>query len=286
MENLENRFDSVATIIDIVDIFTIIFLGFAILGIVIDLLRKKKRNYKEVLANFSIGLGNNLLSRTSYGLIFIVTFWVAEQVAFTQIPINIYTWIVTVILADFSYYWMHRIEHKVRFLWAIHSVHHSSTEFDLTTGLRLAWLESLFEWVFFIPMVLLGFDMVQTLVSLLVVVAYQTWIHTEHIGKLGWLDGVINTPSVHRVHHGANPQYIDKNFGGILMIWDRFFGTYQAEEEKVSYGLTKNIGTANPIVINFYEWKSLFKDIGNSKNLKEIGMLILKPPNFKTSGRR
>ena len=286
MENLENRFDNVATIIDVIDIFTIILLGFAILGIVIDLLRKKKRNYKEVLANFSIGLGNNLLNRTSYGLIFIVTFWVAEQVAFTQIPINIYTWIVTVILADFSYYWMHRIEHKVRFLWAIHSVHHSSTEFDLTTGLRLAWLESLFEWVFFIPMVLLGFDMVQTLVSLLIVVAYQTWIHTEHIGKLGWLDGVINTPSVHRVHHGANPQYIDKNFGGILMIWDRFFGTYQAEEEKVSYGLTQNIGTANPIVINFYEWKSLFKDIGNSKNLKEIGMLILKPPNFKTRGRR
>jgi len=286
MENLENRFDSVATIIDVVDIFTIILLGFAILAIVIDLLRKKKRNYKEVLANFSIGLGNNLLNRTSYGLIFIVTFWVAEQVAFTQIPINIYTWIVTVILADFSYYWMHRIEHKVRFLWAIHSVHHSSTEFDLTTGLRLAWLESLFEWVFFIPMVLLGFDMVQTLVSLLIVVAYQTWIHTEHIGKLGWLDGVINTPSVHRVHHGANPQYIDKNFGGILMIWDRVFGTYQAEEEKVSYGLTKNIGTANPILINFYEWKSLFKDIGNSKNLKEIGMLILKPPNFKTRGRR
>ena len=286
MENLENRFDNVATIIDVIDIFTIILLGFAILAIVIDLLRKKKRNYKEVLANFSIGLGNNLLNRTSYGLIFIVTFWVAEQVAFTQIPINIYTWIVTVILADFSYYWMHRIEHKVRFLWAIHSVHHSSTEFDLTTGLRLAWLESLFEWVFFIPMVLLGFDMVQTLVSLLIVVAYQTWIHTEHIGKLGWLDGVINTPSVHRVHHGANPQYIDKNFGGILMIWDRVFGTYQAEEEKVSYGLTQNIGTANPILINFYEWKSLFKDIGNSKNLKEIGMLILKPPNFKTRGRR
>ncbi len=280
MENLENRFDSVATIIDLIDIFTITLLGLAVLGIVIDLLRKKKRSYKEVLANFSIGLGNYLLNRTAYGLIFIVTFWLAEQVAFTIIPINIYTWIVTLILADFSYYWMHRIEHRVRFLWAIHSVHHSSTEFDLTTGLRLAWLESLFEWIFFIPMILLGFDMVQTLVSLLIVVAYQTWIHTEHIGKLGWLDGVINTPSVHRVHHGANPQYIDKNFGGILMIWDKVFGTYQAEEEKVNYGLTKNIGTANPIVINFYEWKSLFKDIGNSKNLKEIGMLILKPPGF------
>jgi len=285
MENLENRFDSVNTIFNVIDIFTMTLLGLAVLGIVIDLLCKKKRSYKEVAANFSIGLGNNLLNRTSYGLIFIVVFWITEQVAFTQIPINIYTWIIAVLLADFSYYWMHRIEHKVRFLWAIHSVHHSSTEFDLTTGLRLSWLESLFEWMFFIPIVLLGFDMVQVLVSLLIVVAYQTWIHTENIGKLGWLDRIFNTPSAHRVHHGANPQYIDKNFGGILMIWDKLFGTYQAEDEKVSYGLTKNIGTSNPIVINFHEWGSLFKDIGNSKNLKEIGMFILKPPGFKSRGK-
>ena len=106
--------------------------------------------------------------------------------ALWKIEVNIWTLLLALVVADFSYYCMHRLEHKIRFLWAIHSVHHSSTEFDLTAGLRLAWLESLFEWIFFVPMVLMGFDLVQVTVSIVAVVAYQTWIHTEHIGKLGW----------------------------------------------------------------------------------------------------
>lgn len=280
MDTLEQRFIEVSMVLNAIDNFTVIIMGLAFLGIVYDYLQKKERSYKEVYANVLIGIGNILLNLTAYGLIFIVTLYLAELAIPWHIPMNVWTWALAFIVADFSYYWMHRIEHKVRFLWAIHSVHHSSTEFDLTTGLRLAWLEGLFEWVFFVPMVLIGFDLVQVTVSIIAVVAYQTWIHTESIGKLGWLDKVLNTPSVHRVHHGSNPKYIDKNFGGVLMLWDRLFGTYQVEEEKVIYGLIQNIKTSNPIKINFYEWIALFKDSAKANNFKQKWFYFIKPPGW------
>lgn len=283
MQTLEQRFEALASWLGMIDTFTLIIMLFAFVGIMYDVLTKKKRMYREAGTNVLIGIGNGLLSLTAYGLIFIVTLWLVEQVVLWHIPINVYTWILAVMAADFSYYWMHRIEHKVRFLWAIHSVHHSSKEFDLTTGLRLAWVEGLFEWAFFVPMVLLGFDVVQVTMGIIVVVAYQTWIHTEHIGKLGYLDKIINTPSVHRVHHGSNVKYIDKNFGGILMLWDKLFGTYQAEEEKVMYGLLQNIDTSNPISINLYEWKEMFKDIRKAKSFKDKWKYILKPPGWSPS---
>ena len=281
MKTIEERFEEVASYIDLIDNFTMLIMLFAFMAIVYDIVRKKHRSYKEVGANVAIGMGNVLLNTTAYGLIFIVTLYIAESIALWHIPINVLTWVVAIVLADLSYYWMHRMEHKVRFLWAIHSVHHSSTEFDLTTGLRLAWAEGLFEWVFFIPMVLVGFDTVQVVVSVVAVVAYQTWIHTEYIGKLGYLDSVFNTPSVHRVHHGSNPQYIDKNFGGILMLWDKLFGTYQAEEEKVTYGLMSNINTSNPIKINFYEWREMFKEMATVESLKCKWNYMIKPPGWR-----
>jgi len=280
METLEQRFEQVSTWLIIIDSFVLMIMSLALFGIAYDYVSQRQRSYKEVSANVLIGVGNTLLNLTSYGLIFIVTLYIASEVSLWQIPVNTWTWVFAVIVADFFYYWMHRVEHKIRFLWAIHSVHHSSKEFDLTTGLRLAWLEGLFEWAFFVPMVLLGFDIVQVTVSIVSVVAYQTWVHTEYIGKLGWLDKVFNTPSVHRVHHGSNPQYIDKNFGGVLMLWDKLFGTYQAEEEKVIYGLIQNIETSNPIKINFNEWIALFRDSAKTNNFKQKWLYFIKPPGW------
>ena len=284
MEMLELRFAGVEHWMDIIDMFNTVIIGFAFIGIGYDFLSKKRRGYKEAGANILIGIGNIILSAVLFSLIFIVTLYMAEQVAFWKIPVNGYTWILAILAADLSYYWMHRIEHKVRFLWAFHSVHHSSTEFDLTTSLRLAWFEGLIEWLFFVPMILIGFDLVQAIVSILVVIAYQTWIHTEHIGKLGILDHIFNTPSVHRVHHGSNPQYIDKNFAGIFILWDKLFGTYQKEEEKVIYGLMQNIDTKNPISINFYEWKEMFKDMSKAKAFGDKIRLMLKPPGWRLKG--
>jgi len=278
MDDLTQRFSEVSGVLSAIDVFALFILGLSLLGVAYDFVRKKHREYYEAGANLAIGIGNGLLSLTTFGLIFIITLWIAEQFAFSAIPMNIWTWPIAILLADFSYYWMHRAEHRVRLFWTLHSVHHSSTEFDLTTGQRLAWLESLFEWVFFVPMILIGFDLVQVIVSLLVVVAYQAWIHTEHIGKLGWLDAVVNTPSTHRVHHASNSQYIDKNFGGILMIWDQLFGSCQKEEKPVVYGLTKNIGTSNPIKINVYEWVAVFNDLKKTQGIKEKVKCLVNPP--------
>ena len=281
MERLELRFVGVEQWLVLLDVFNTIIIGFALLAIVYDFLNKKNRGYKEVRANILIGIGNIVLNATIFTFIFVLTLYFAENFAFWNIPMNAYSWVVVLLVADFSYYWMHRIEHKVRFLWALHSVHHSSQEFDLTTSLRLAWFEGFIEWIFFVPMILIGFDLVQVIVAISVVIAYQTWIHTEHIGKLGLFDQLFNTPSVHRVHHGSNPKYIDKNFGGILMIWDKIFKTYQAEEEKVIYGLMQNIKTSNPISINFYEWKEMFRDMSKSKSISKKIQWMLNPPGWR-----
>ncbi len=197
-----------------------------------------------------------------------------------------WTWVLGILAADFTYYWMHRLEHEHRILWASHSVHHSSEDYNLTVSFRLSIVEGLFEWMFLIPMILIGFNPFQTMVSLIFVVQFQTWIHTEKIQKLGWLDEIFNTPSVHRVHHGSNPKYLDKNYGGLLMVWDKLFGTYQREEEKVIYGLTKNIKTNNPITINFIEYKNIWQDVKQCRTLKDklkiiFGNLIWKPAYFK-----
>ncbi len=281
MERLELRFVGVEQWLVLLDVFNTIIIGFALLAIVYDFLNKKNRGYKEVRANILIGIGNIVLNATIFTFIFVLTLYFAENFAFWNIPMNAYSWVVALLVADFSYYWMHRIEHKVRFLWALHSVHHSSQEFDLTTSLRLAWFEGFIEWIFFVPMILIGFDLVQVIVAISVVIAYQTWIHTEHIGKLGLFDQLFNTPSVHRVHHGSNPKYIDKNFGGILMIWDKLFKTYQAEEEKVIYGLMQNIKTSNPISINFYEWKEMFRDMSKSKSISKKIQWMINPPGWR-----
>jgi sterol desaturase/sphingolipid hydroxylase (fatty acid hydroxylase superfamily) len=137
-----------------------------------------------------------------------------------------WTWLLALLAADFTYYWMHRLEHEHRILWASHSVHHSSNDYNLTVGFRLSLVEGFFEWAFLIPMILIGFSPFQAIVGLVLVAQYQHWVHTERVTKMGWLDEVFNTPSVHCVHQGSNRQYIDKNYGGILMIWDKLLSTY------------------------------------------------------------
>ena len=284
--SIEQRFAAFAGTFEVLEIIGLIFLLAIVSETVWDLFTGQRKKLGETMANFAIALGNFFLERTLYGLVFILGLFVTAEFAPLSIPYTWWSWVLAVIAADLTYYWMHRFEHEIRFFWAYHSVHHSSTEFNLTTGLRLAWIEGIIEWVFFVPMILLGFDVVQTIIALAIVVAYQTWIHTEKIDKLGWLDRVFNTPSVHRVHHGSNTKYLDKNYGGILIIWDRLFRTYQAEEEKVRYGLTYRLGTSNPIMINIHEYWQIIKDVRASKNLKEVWGYLFGPPGWKPETNR
>ncbi|MDY8136448.1 sterol desaturase family protein [Aquimarina sp. 2201CG5-10] len=266
--------------------FFLFNIGLIIFEILLDIFTSKKRRWKDSSANIGIFIMNQLLEKTIVGTIGVICLIPIHWLTPLAIPSNIWTWVIAFFVADFSYYWMHRLEHEHRILWASHSVHHSSEDYNLTISLRLSIVEGLFEWIFLIPMVLIGFTPFQAIVSLVLVAQFQTWIHTERIKKLGWLDEVFNTPSVHRVHHGSNDQYLDKNYGGVLIIWDKLFGTFQREEEKVVYGLTKNINTNNPITINFIEYKNIWKDVKKCKNWKDrfriiFGNLEWRPDYFE-----
>ena len=267
MNDIEARFAQHAAGLQILEIISLIFLLLIVSETVWDVLTGRRAKLSETGANVAIALVNGLLERTAFGAIFVIGLAIAEPFALWSIPQTWWSWCLALLAADFTYYWMHRFEHEVRVLWAYHSVHHSSHEFNLTTALRLAWVEGLIEWLFFVPMILLGFDLVQTIICLAIVVAYQTWIHTEKVGKLGWLDRVFNTPSVHRVHHGCNEEYLDKNYGGILIVWDRLFGTYKEEGAKVTYGITEPLGTANPNRINMPEFASILRDVSRARPL-------------------
>lgn len=257
---------NIMTFIGYFFIFNILIIIFEVL---LDLFTSKKRRWKDSLANLSIFIINQLLEKTIIGSIGIICLIPIYNAFPTQLPINIYTWLLAFFAADFTYYWMHRLEHKYRIFWASHSVHHSSEDYNLTIAMRLSIVEGLFEWIFLIPMILIGFSPFQAIVSLILVAQFQTWIHTERIKKLGWLDEVFNTPSVHRVHHGSNRKCLDKNYGGVFIIWDKLFGTFQREDEKVIYGLTQNIKTNNPITINFIEYKNIWNDVKRSNSLTD-----------------
>lgn len=164
-------------------------------------------------------------------------------------------WVSCFVLYDFAYYWNHRLSHEVNFLWAGHVVHHQSEEYNLTVALRQASFHMLFSWVFYVPLALLGFSPIVLLLNGELNLIYQFWIHTKAVDKLpSWFEAVFNTPSHHRVHHGINPKYIDKNHGGTLIVFDKWFGTFQKEEEIPVYGTVKPLRSFNPIWANLHYW--------------------------------
>ena len=192
-------------------------------------------------------------------------------------------WLMTFILIDLVFYIYHRLSHRVRFLWTIHMSHHSSEEMNFAVSMRQAWLGPISKIPFFIALPILGLDPTIIAVAGVISTLWGVVGHTQLIGKLGLLEWIFNTPSHHRVHHGANAEYIDKNYGNLLIIWDRMFGTFEPEKAKVKYGLVNNVNTFNPIKITFMGWRSMIKDIQNAKNYKEVFSIIFGPPN--TRGR-
>ena len=186
------------------------------------------------------------------------------------------------IAVDFAYYWFHRLHHEVRVLWASHVPHHSSQRYNLSTALRQTWTP-MTGLPFYLPLALV-FTPIQIATAFGVNLLYQFWIHTELIGRLGPLEWVLNTPSHHRVHHGANVQYLDRNYGGILIVWDRWFGTFEPEAERVRFGLTKNIASGNPVYAAFYEFVAVFRDAGRAGSLRDAVGFLLRPPGWKPQG--
>jgi sterol desaturase/sphingolipid hydroxylase (fatty acid hydroxylase superfamily) len=207
-----------------------------------------------------------------------------HQFRLLDIPNAWWVWPLVIFAEDHSYYWFHRVHHEVRLFWAAHVNHHSSQHYNLSTALRQSWTTPLTGPWFWLPLPLIGFAPQMIVVAQVVSLLYQYWIHTEMIGRLGWLEAILNTPSHHRVHHGRNPQYLDKNYGGIFIIYDRLYGTFEPEAEAVDYGLTTNIETFNPVRIAFHEWAAMFRDARRAPTLGAAIGYLLRPPGWKHDG--
>lgn len=242
--------------------------------------RKKLKIYdvKDSFAATIIGLGNVgiglLLKTVNFAfLLFFFSFipW--------RIPTEWWTFVMCFIAIDFFRYWAHRISHEQRFWWATHVTHHSSKEYNFSVSFRLGWTSNI-KIVFFVPVILMGFDPIVFFLCHQIAVLYQFWIHSPIIQKLpAPIEYIFVTPSSHRVHHGTNPQYIDKNYGSSLIIWDRMFGTFEPEGEKVVYGITKEIKHPyNPVYLVFHEWVDLIADVRKAKSFKEGWKIMFGSP--------
>ena len=243
---------------------------------------------KDAFSSIAMGLGNVFLGFFSKAIVLLAFYFIYEHFRLFTIPITWWSFILIFFADDLAYYWFHRISHECRLFWASHVVHHSSQHYNLSTALRQTWSGGFYSFIFWLWLPLLGFHPGMILLQMSISLLYQFWIHTETIHKMPkWFEAIFNTPSHHRVHHGSNPIYLDRNHAGILIIWDKMFGTFQPEldNEKVVYGLVKNINTYNPIKIAFIEWVNMFKDaFSGRKSIKNRLLYLVKPPGWKHDG--
>lgn len=241
---------------------------------------------KDATTSISLGLGNLFIGLLTKSFILVFFVWIYEYRIFT-IPFNAWwAWLLIFFVDDFSYYLMHRTAHSVRWFWASHVVHHSSEKYNLAAALRQTWTGNLTgSFIFWSWMPLVGFQPKMIFFMQSVSLIYQFWIHTEGIKRLPkWFEFIFNTPSHHRVHHGTDVLYLDKNHAGILIIWDRLFGSFQPEIFTPKYGLTKNVKTFNPVKIAFFEWVNIANDIKKSRNLKDVCNYLIQPPGWSHDG--
>lgn len=243
-------------------------------------------SFKDAGTSILMGLGNVSIGIFTKGVVLSLFYIIYNTYHLLDIPFVWWAWIIILFADDFCYYWFHRISHESRFFWASHVVHHSSQKYNLSTALRQTWSGSFCSFIFWLPLILIGFHPLMVLVQMSISLIYQYWIHTELIDKMPpWFEAVFNTPSHHRVHHATNPQYLDRNHAGIFIIWDKLFGTFEPEIEKPVYGLVKNIETYNPIKIAFTEWYEMFKDFFSSNtSIKNKFKYFIKPPGWKHDG--
>ncbi len=198
-----------------------------------------------------------------------------------QVP-QLLSWAAVFLLVDLAYYWSHRLSHEINVLWAGHVVHHSSEEYNLAVALRQSSLHGLFTWIFYTPLAFLGVPWEMFVTCYSVNLVYQFWIHTRAVGSLGrWTEWIMNTPSHHRVHHGVNPKYQDRNYAGVFIIWDRLFGTFQPEEEEPVYGITMPLRSWNPLWANVHVFWDIARKVARARSWRERWMYVFGPPGWR-----
>lgn len=243
---------------------------------------KKLYRLNDSISNLSCGIGQQVLGAWFKILTVLMYAGIYNHLRLFTIPDNWYTVVLLFLGVDFFYYWFHRLSHEINAIWATHIVHHQSEEYNLSVALRQSWFQTLFSSLFYIPLSFLGFSVETMLIVMSFNTLYQFWIHTKAINRLpAPLEYIFNTPSHHRVHHGSNPKYIDKNHAGTLIIWDRMFGTFQQEEEEVIYGITTPLRSWNPVWANFHYWKDLFTLSARSHSFKDKINAFIQPPGWQ-----
>lgn len=256
-----------------------IFAVLIIIEVIIQWVNKRKLyRLNDAVTNINCGITQQVSS------IFLKLFGIGlyqlifEHFAIWQIPTNWYTLIILFIATDFAYYWAHRMSHEINLFWSAHVVHHQSEEYNLSVALRQSSFQTIWSSIFYFPLAVIGFNTIDFAIMAALTTLYQFWIHTELIGKLGFLEYIFVTPSHHRVHHGRDPKYIDKNHGGAFIWWDMLFGTYQKEEEQPTYGVTTPLNSWNPVWANFENFKIMGQEMKRiSKFTDKLKYVFYKP---------
>lgn len=233
----------------------------------------------DAIANISCGITDQVAH--VFMKIFTITIYqlVFQYFSVFEIPATWFTLILLFVASDFCYYWAHRKSHEINLFWIGHVVHHQSEEYNLSVALRQGAFQVVFTFIFYLPLALIGFDTLSFVMMNGLVTVYQFWIHTESIGKLGWFEKIFNTPSHHRVHHGRDPKYIDKNHAGVFIIWDKMFGTFREEEEQPTYGITTPLQTWNPLKAHVSPILQLMQNAARAKGIDKLKILF-NPPGW------
>ena len=248
---------------------------------------------KDTLVSLAMGLGSTFAGAASAGIVFLAAMWLYDHRVMT-IGWAWWAWPLCFVLDDFNYYWAHRTGHRVRWFWASHINHHSSQHYNLSTALRQTWTGFIaLSFVFRIWPALLGFHPAMIVAVGGINLVYQFWIHTEAVDRLPrWFEGVMNTPSHHRVHHATNPLYLDRNYAGVFIVWDRLFGSFEREREagdpqvgRIRYGIVKQLGSFNLIWVAFHEWQGIAKDVWHAPWRHKLSY-IWREPGWSHDGSR
>jgi sterol desaturase/sphingolipid hydroxylase (fatty acid hydroxylase superfamily) len=230
-----------------------------------------------------MGVGNACLGLV-FGGIAVAAYSAAYAHRLVTMP---WTWLAfaaLVVLEDLTYYVFHRVSHEARLFWASHEAHHSSASYNFSTAVRQTWTGWIHGWLFWLPLPLLGFPVEWVLFQQGVSLVYQFFVHTELVGSLGPLEWILNTPSHHRVHHATNLEYLDKNYAGILIIWDRIFGTFEPERAPCRYGILKPLANRSPLTIAFSQWLSLARDVARARSWRGRLGYAFAPPGWNEVG--
>ncbi|MEG3088470.1 sterol desaturase family protein [Sphingomonas sp. PB4P5] len=257
--------------------------------IVVRLKYRERYEPKDTLISLALGTGSTVAGALTAGIAFAMALWVWQFRLF-EISYAWYWFVLAFVIDDLAYYVFHRLAHRVRWFWASHVIHHSSQHYNLSTALRQTWTGFIsLGFLFRLPLALIGFPPAMLVFVAGINLVYQFWIHTEVIGKCPrWVEAVMNTPSHHRVHHATNPQYLDRNYAGVFIIWDRMFGTFIAErdDDRPRYGIVKNLGSFNLLWAAFHEWIGIAKDVWAAPGVRAKLNYMIKPPGWSHDGSR